>query len=69
MHLEAAAYGYGLSRSHPYRNGNKRVTFAVLVVFLELNGLVFETEEAEVVTAMLRLAGDRFMPRLPIRRV
>jgi len=52
----AAAYGFGLCRSHPYRDGNKRVAFVVMVVFLELNGLSFDAEETEVVTAMLQLA-------------
>jgi death-on-curing protein len=55
----AAAYGFGLCRSHPYRDGNKRVAFVVMVVFLELNGLSFDAEEAEVVTAMLALADGR----------
>ena len=52
----AAAYGFGLSRSHPYRDGNKRVSFVVMVVFLELNGWTFEAEEIEVVRAMVALA-------------
>jgi death-on-curing protein len=53
---QAAAYGFGLCRNHPYRDGNKRVAFVVTVVFLELNGLVFEADEADVVTTVLRLA-------------
>lgn len=52
----AAAYGFGLCRSHPYRDGNKRVAFVVMVVFLELNGLKFDASEPEVVTVMLQLA-------------
>lgn len=52
----AAAYGFGLCRNHPYRDGNKRVAFVVMVIFLELNGLTFKAEEAEVVTVMLALA-------------
>jgi death on curing protein len=55
----AAAYGFGLCRNHPYRDGNKRVAFVVMVVFLELNGLAFEAEEAEVVALMLALADAR----------
>ncbi|MEX0692391.1 MAG: type II toxin-antitoxin system death-on-curing family toxin [Gemmatimonadales bacterium] len=55
----AAAYGFGLSRNHPYRDGNKRVAFVVMVVFLELNRLRFDAEEAEVVTVMLQLADGR----------
>jgi death-on-curing protein len=52
----AAAYGYGLSRGHPYRDGNKRVSFLVMVVFLQLNGWRFDADETEVVTAMVALA-------------
>jgi death-on-curing protein len=52
----AAAYGFGLCRNHPYRDGNKRVAFVVMVVFLELNGLQFEADEADVVTTVLALA-------------
>lgn len=52
----AAAYGFGLSRSHPYHDGNKRVAFVVMVVFLELNGWRFAAEEIDVVRAMVALA-------------
>jgi death-on-curing protein len=52
----AAAYGFGLCRSHPYRDGNKRVAFLVMVIFLELNGLRFEAPEEDVVTVMVALA-------------
>ena len=52
----AAACGFGLSRSHPFRDGNKRVAFVVMVVFLELNGWRFEAGEAAVVQAMVALA-------------
>jgi death-on-curing protein len=52
----AAAYGYGLSRSHPYQDGNKRTAFLAMVVFLDLNGWSFRAEEDEVVTAMVGLA-------------
>jgi death-on-curing protein len=52
----AAAYGFGLCNTHPYRDGNKRVAFVVMVIFLELNGPIFDADEAEVVTVMLGLA-------------
>jgi death-on-curing protein len=55
----AAAYGFGLCRNHPYRDGNKRVAFVVMVVFLELNGLILKADETEVVTAMLALAAGQ----------
>jgi death-on-curing protein len=52
----AAAYGFGLCRNHPYRDGNKRVAFLVMAVFLGLNGLSLKADDAEVVTVMLALA-------------
>ena len=52
----AACYGFGLARNHPFRDGNKRVAFLVMVVFLELNGYEIEVTEAEVVTLMVRLS-------------
>jgi death-on-curing protein len=52
----AAAYGFGLSRGHPYRDGNKRVAFVVMVVFLELNGWRVTATEVDVVDAMVALA-------------
>ena len=52
----AAGYGYGIARNHPYSDGNKRVAFVVMVVFLRLNGLEFSAAEAEVVTTIVALA-------------
>ena len=34
----AAAYGYGISRNHPFIDGNKRTAFTAIVMFLGLNG-------------------------------
>jgi len=55
----AAAYAFGLARSHPYRDGNKRTAFLAAVVFLGLNGFELEVPEAEVVATMLDLADGR----------
>lgn len=55
----AAAYGFGLAQNHPYRDGNKRVAFMVMVVFLELNGWAFSATEADVVATMHALADGR----------
>ena len=45
----AAAYGHGLASSHPFIDGNKRVSFVTMAVFLGLNGLAIEAPESEVV--------------------
>ena len=55
----AAAYGYGLTRSHGYSDGNKRVGFVAMAVFLDLHDLELEAPEPEVVSVMLGVAaGD-----------
>ncbi len=55
----AAAYGFGPATSHPYRDGNKRIAFLTMVVFLGLNGWDLEATDAEVVATMLALADGR----------
>jgi death on curing protein len=52
----AAAYAFGLSRNHPFVDGNKRASFAALIVFLRLNGVRFAPTPTEAIAAMLALA-------------
>ena len=52
----AASYAFGLVKNHPFVDGNKRIGFAVGVLFLELNGLRFEAEEADAAVQTLGLA-------------
>lgn len=52
----AAAYAFGLARNHPFHDGNKRVAFVTMAVFLGLNGYELEAPEADVVAGMLALA-------------
>jgi death-on-curing protein len=52
----AAAYGFGLVKNHPYRDGNKRIGFLAIVTFLGLNGRILRATDAEVVTEILALA-------------
>ncbi len=53
----AAAYGRGLATSHPFRDGNNRVAFLSMALFLELNGDRLEASEEDVVRVMLAVAG------------
>jgi death on curing protein len=55
----AAAYGFGLVKNHPYRDGNKRIGFLAMVTFLEMNGHEFDATDAEVVSEILALADGR----------
>jgi death-on-curing protein len=52
----AASYGYGLCRGHPFVDGNKRIAFVTMAVFLGLNSHEIEAQEAEVVAVMMALA-------------
>ena len=52
----AAAYGHGLVSSHPFVDGNKRIAFVTMAVFLGLNGKTIECPEGEVVVMMTDLA-------------
>jgi death-on-curing protein len=52
----AAAYAFGLVKSHPYRDGNKRIGFLAAVTFLGVNGYDFSATDAEVVAEILALA-------------
>lgn len=46
----AAAYAVGLARNHPFVDGNKRVAFQTMFVFLGLNGLRIVALQPEIVT-------------------
>lgn len=55
----AASYGYGISRNHPFIDGNKRTGFVALELFLALNGLELTATDADCVLTMLSVAaGD-----------
>lgn len=55
----AAAYGFGLVKSHPYRDGNKRIGLLAIATFLGMNGYELKASDAEVVTEVLALADSR----------
>ena len=55
----AAAYGFGLAQNHPFVDGNKRVAFQAMYLFLGLNGFRIEASEEEVVLLILSLASGR----------
>lgn len=57
--LLAAAYGYGLATNHPYQDGNKRIAFLAMVIFLGLNSWDLVAPEVEVVSTMLAVAAGR----------
>jgi death on curing protein len=52
----AAAYGYGISRNHPFIDGNKRTAFVALEMFLVLNSHELVADDADCVLTMLAVA-------------
>ena len=52
----AAAYGHGIVTAHPFVDGNKRVAFLTMYIFLSLNELELVVPEPEVVVVMRELA-------------
>ncbi len=55
----AAAHGFGIARDHPFLDGNKRVAFQAMYLFMGLNGFRIDAAEEEVVTTMLALASGQ----------
>ena len=55
----AAAYAFGLSRNHPFVDGNKRAAFLSIGLFLAINGHSLRAPQLDAITSMLALAaGD-----------
>ncbi|MDD2810470.1 type II toxin-antitoxin system death-on-curing family toxin [Rhodoferax sp.] len=55
----AASYGYGISRNHPFIDGNKRTGFVAMELFLALNDFELTATDADCVVTMLSVAaGD-----------
>ncbi|WP_291014396.1 type II toxin-antitoxin system death-on-curing family toxin [Hydrogenophaga sp.] len=59
----AAAYGFGISRNHPFIDGNKRTGYVAAELFLMLNGWRLEANDSDCALAMLAVAaGDLTEP-------
>jgi len=52
----AAAYGCGLAQNHPFADGNKRVAFLAVGLFLALNGQRLQATQLEATHVMLAVA-------------
>lgn len=52
----AAAYAFGLAKNHAFVDGNKRIAFMSMMVFLRKNGISFAPDPAQATTIMLALA-------------
>ncbi len=59
----AAAYAFGLTKSHAFTDGNKRIAFLAAVIFLGLNGHGLAASDVEVVQVMIALADGSLSER------
>jgi death on curing protein len=56
---EAAALLESLVQNHPFGDGNKRVAFAVVDVFLRINGYAITAESTAIYDSMMKLFEHR----------
>ena len=56
---KAAAYGFHVCSNHPFIDGNKRVSFLLMVIFLDRNGWDMKATEEDAYSLMIDLARGR----------
>jgi death on curing protein len=55
----AASYAFGLAKNHAFVDGNKRVAFLAIGIFLAINGLSLVADQLDAIQTMLAVAaGD-----------
>jgi death-on-curing protein len=52
----AAAYAYGLAKNHAFVDGNKRIAFMSMMIFLDKNRVAFSPDPAQSTSIILSLA-------------
>lgn len=52
----AAAYAFGLAKNHAFVDGNKRIAFMTMMVFLRKNGVRFSPDQAHATAIIMALA-------------
>ena len=52
----AAAYAFGLAKNHAFVDGNKRIAFMSMVIFLRRNGARFAPDQAQATAMTMALA-------------
>jgi death-on-curing protein len=53
---KAGAYGYHVCSNHPFIDGNKRVSFLLMAIFLDRNGWELKATEEDAYSLMIDLA-------------
>jgi death-on-curing protein len=57
---KAFAYGYHVCKNHPFVDGDKRVAFVLMDIFLQKNGWEIVASEEEAYSTMVALASGEF---------
>jgi death-on-curing protein len=52
----AAAYAFGLAKNHAFVDGNKRIAFMTMMIFLRKNGVRFAPDQAHATKIIMSLA-------------
>lgn len=55
----AASYGFGLAKNHPLVDGNKRIAFQAVGLFLLINGYELNASQVDATQAMMSLAASQ----------
>ena len=61
--MKAAVLCHRICRNHPLPDGNKRLAWVCLVIFLDLNGVTLQVPEDDAVSVMLSLAAGEIDER------
>lgn len=56
---KAAGYGFHVCKNHPFVDGNKRVAFVLMNIFLQKNGWEIVSPEEEAYRMMMDLASGK----------
>lgn len=57
----AAAYGVGLAKNHAFIDGNKRVAFLAVGLFLGMNGYKLKATQVDATLTMLAVASGEML--------
>jgi len=58
IYEQAAAYLYHLAKNHPFVDGNKRTAFAVMDIFLRMNGYKIKLTNPQIYHLVLQVVQD-----------
>ncbi|HMV27431.1 MAG TPA: type II toxin-antitoxin system death-on-curing family toxin [bacterium] len=60
---KAAAYGFHLCKNHPFVDGNKRVAFIIMYIFMANNNWIINASEESAYSMMMELAEGKLSKR------